>query len=37
MISGSIGDNLDLNFLISENKISKAGYHNKLAIKYGEI
>tara|TARA_B100001123_G_C14523045_1_gene715045 strand:+ start:347 stop:499 length:153 start_codon:yes stop_codon:yes gene_type:complete len=35
-MSGSIGENLTLSFLSIENKISKAGYHKRFTIKYGE-
>ena len=28
--------NFEVNLLSNENRVSKAGYHNKRAIKYGE-
>ena len=37
MLSASSGEELNLYFLIIENKFSKQGYHNKSTMKKGEI
>ena len=37
LLSGFSGDRFKLNFLKIENKFSKQGYHNKSAIKKGDM